>query len=133
MKLSAVQQNMIDRIAGSLIIGSYYAPPICLRRTVHSLQDKGLVKFAPWRNSYRYELTPKGQQHVVRAYCSIGYIVSREELTTIKMTSGNEKRYPSVIDNDIVKHWVGIGWVEEGEPSIYQRNTLPQVVGEVQS
>ena len=28
------------------------------------------------------------------------------------MVNGNEKKYKIVIDNGIVKEWVGIGWIE---------------------
>lgn len=55
--------------------------------------------------------------------------VKRADLATIRMTTGGEKRHPMVILDGTVRHWVGIGWVDEGEPSAEQARTLPLVVG----
>ncbi len=38
--------------------------------------------------------------------------VKRSELSNFKMVSGNENKYSIIIDSDIVKEWVGIGWIE---------------------
>jgi len=38
--------------------------------------------------------------------------VSARELSKKAMVEGNESEYSIVIDNDIVKEWVGIGWIE---------------------
>jgi hypothetical protein len=38
--------------------------------------------------------------------------VHAKELSTIKMVEGNEKLYRVVVDGDVVKEWVGIGWIE---------------------
>jgi len=37
--------------------------------------------------------------------------IKLKELTTIKMVSGNEKKYKTVIINNYVEDWVGFGWV----------------------
>ena len=42
-------------------------------------------------------------------------IVKMSELSVIRMVAGNEKKYSRVIQNGIVKNWVGFGWVDEGE------------------
>lgn len=49
--------------------------------------------------------------------------VKRSELSIIKMTDGNENKYQTVIDNGVVKEWVGIGWivVRNVEPSDYEK------------
>ena len=56
-------------------------------------------------------------------------IVKRSELSTIRMVAGNEKKYQRVIQNGIVKNWVGFGWVNEGEATnmdykIFCRNVI---------
>jgi hypothetical protein len=38
--------------------------------------------------------------------------IKASELSNLKMTCGNEHKYNTVIDNGIVKQWVGIGWVD---------------------
>jgi len=38
--------------------------------------------------------------------------VSAKKLSNIAMVNGNEKKYKIVIDNGIVKEWVGIGWIK---------------------
>lgn len=41
--------------------------------------------------------------------------VRASELSSIKMTAGNESRITCVLDHALVrKRWVGIGWVTEG-------------------
>jgi len=39
-------------------------------------------------------------------------IVNAKELQNIRMAGHNEKKYPVVIDEGIVKEWVAIGWVD---------------------
>ena len=39
--------------------------------------------------------------------------VKRSELSTLRMTTGNEKLYTQVIDGTQLKRWVGIGWIDE--------------------
>jgi len=38
--------------------------------------------------------------------------VSARELSSMAMVGGNETKYRIVIDDDILKEWVGIGWIE---------------------
>ena len=38
--------------------------------------------------------------------------VHARKLGKVAMAEGNESKYSIVIDNDIVKEWVGIGWIE---------------------
>lgn len=54
--------------------------------------------------------------------------VLRSELATIKMTTGNEKKYSAVIVDGRRVQWVGIGWVDErpATPDDYQ--TLPVAI-----
>jgi len=33
-------------------------------------------------------------------------------VSTLKMVSGNEKKYSKVIHDGVLKEWVGIGWIE---------------------
>jgi hypothetical protein len=39
-------------------------------------------------------------------------IVQANELSNIRMAGHNEKKYPAVIDEGILKEWVAIGWVD---------------------
>jgi hypothetical protein len=54
--------------------------------------------------------------------------VRAEECSSFKMVSGNEKRLTRVIDDGVVKNWVGIGWVSEGSASEADRGELPHVI-----
>ena len=54
--------------------------------------------------------------------------VKRSDLQTWKMLAGNEDVYNRVIDGDVVKEWVAIGWIDAGPPSNEDRATLPTVV-----
>lgn len=54
--------------------------------------------------------------------------ISRDEISTVKMTAGGEKRVHKVIDGDDVYLWVGIGWVKEGPPTRHQKRHLHHVV-----
>ena len=60
-------------------------------------------------------------------YKAVVKIVSRSELSTSRMIGGNEKQFTSVIMDGKVNHWVGFGWVDEGEPNEDQKLTLPIV------
>lgn len=53
--------------------------------------------------------------------------VKRAELATLRMTAGNEKRYPKVILDGQVKEWVGFGWVTLGPATAHDLATLPVV------
>jgi hypothetical protein len=43
--------------------------------------------------------------------------VKLSELETLRMVTGNEKKYSKVIVDGQVKEWVGIGWIDiDDEP-----------------
>lgn len=128
MKLSGQQQQVIDLVAGAVIVGAHYHPVSGMMwRSIHALQKKELIDYVKWNGSRRYEVTEKGRAYVKTPYWD-GPVVLSEEVASFRMAAGNELRYPRVIDNDRVKTWVGIGWIDDGEPSIGQRNTLPRVI-----
>lgn len=56
--------------------------------------------------------------------------VLQSELTTIKMTTGNEKLFTRVIDEGIVKNWVGFGWVEEDKADLGDCKKYPWIMRE---
>jgi len=49
-------------------------------------------------------------------------IIKAEECSSIKMTTGNEKKFTKIIHHGVVKEWVGIGWIttdEKPDPDKY--------------
>lgn len=54
--------------------------------------------------------------------------VAASELSSLRMAAGNERKYSRVIDHGKVKCWVGIGWVNEGDPTPEQELLLPHVI-----
>jgi hypothetical protein len=54
--------------------------------------------------------------------------VRSSELQTIRMTAGNEKKYPTVIDDGVVKDWVAIGWIDMREATKEDYEKFPVVV-----
>jgi hypothetical protein len=54
--------------------------------------------------------------------------VHARELSKSAMVAGNESKYKRVIDGDRVKFWVGIGWIDEGTASNYDRLLYPEVI-----
>ena len=52
----------------------------------------------------------------------------RSDVSNVAMVGGNEKRFTRIICDGRVQNWVGIGWVDEGPPSIAQQGRLPIVV-----
>jgi len=48
------------------------------------------------------------------------------DLSTIKMTTGGEKKHSIVIHNGMVKQWVGFGWVTERKPTKKDREKYPE-------
>jgi len=54
--------------------------------------------------------------------------VHASKLSRIRMVAGQEKIYRQVIDNGIVKDWVGFGWVDlrDATPADYKK--YPTVV-----
>lgn len=53
--------------------------------------------------------------------------VPATELSSLKMTTGNEKRFTIVIDGDDVKEWVGIGWITLHKVTAADRRKYPIV------
>lgn len=53
--------------------------------------------------------------------------VKASELSTIKMTCGNEKKYKTVIDDGIIKDWVAIGWIDVREATEKDYEKIPVV------
>jgi len=51
--------------------------------------------------------------------------VSLSELTMRKMAAGNEKLYPKIIHEGVVKEWVGVGWLVGDPPSPQEKKTIP--------
>lgn len=49
-------------------------------------------------------------------------------LSNLRMTAGNEKKYPTVIDNGVVKKWVGIGWIRLREATKPDLSKYPTVI-----
>ena len=39
-------------------------------------------------------------------------LVHARELSNLKMVEGNEDKYNLVVDDGVLKQWVGIGWIE---------------------
>lgn len=37
--------------------------------------------------------------------------VKRSEVSNLRMVAGNEKKYTHIIDDGVLKAWVGIGWI----------------------
>jgi len=56
--------------------------------------------------------------------------VNAKELSTFAMIAGNEQKYTRVVDNGMVKNWVGFGWVEEGKATQENIEKYPTVVRE---
>ena len=54
--------------------------------------------------------------------------VRATELSKFRMVAGNEKIYSLVIDEGIVKNWVGIGWVDVGPATEEDYKKYPTVV-----
>jgi hypothetical protein len=54
--------------------------------------------------------------------------ITRDEISTLAMTSGGEKKLRKVIDGGVVWLWVGIGWVDEGPPTPQQKRRLHHVI-----
>lgn len=53
--------------------------------------------------------------------------VRASELSKFRMVAGNEKKYRFVIDDGIVKDWVGIGWVDVGKATKEDYEKYPVV------
>jgi hypothetical protein len=53
--------------------------------------------------------------------------VNAKELQNIRMAGHNEKKYPVVIDNGVLKEWVAIGWVDVREATQKDYEKFPVV------
>lgn len=70
-------------------------------------------------------------QNPIKVFPTRLHTVSVHEISTLRMTAGNEKHLTKIIHEGKLKEWVGIGWVEETEPlTINQALTYPWVVYE---
>lgn len=54
--------------------------------------------------------------------------VKASELSNLRMTAGNEKKYSKVIIGDTLKEWVGIGWIDIGEVTKESKKKYPTVI-----
>jgi len=54
--------------------------------------------------------------------------VKATELSKLRMAGHNEKKYPAVIDNGILKEWVAIGWVDLRKATKEDYEKFPVVV-----
>jgi hypothetical protein len=54
--------------------------------------------------------------------------VTFAEVSSVAMVAGNEARIEKVIHEGMVKHWVGIGWIDIREATPHDFQTIPQVV-----
>jgi hypothetical protein len=54
--------------------------------------------------------------------------VHARELSSLKMAGKNAELFPKVVDDGVVKNWVGIGWVSEGPEQSPRDDQLPRVV-----
>jgi hypothetical protein len=53
--------------------------------------------------------------------------VPASALTNISMVEGNEKIYKIVIDNGMLKEWVGIGWIELRKATAKDKDKYPTI------
>ena len=54
--------------------------------------------------------------------------VKASDCDTMKMVAGNEKKFTTIIHNGHRKHWVGFGWVDEGEATDEDKKKFPTVL-----
>ena len=54
--------------------------------------------------------------------------VKATELSKLRMVAGNEKIYDAVIDEGVLKEWVGIGWIDIGPATEEDHKKYPTVV-----
>ena len=55
--------------------------------------------------------------------------VKASELSTIRMTTGGEKKHSVVIHEGVVKEWVGMGWIDVRIATKIDRKKYPTVKG----
>jgi hypothetical protein len=56
-----------------------------------------------------------------------GMKVKASELSTLKMTAGNEDRYSKVIQDGRLLQWVGIGWIDLRTATEEDYSNYPEV------
>jgi hypothetical protein len=54
--------------------------------------------------------------------------VHARKLSNLSMVAGNEKKFSIVVDGDLVKQWVGIGWCDLRQATKEDRENYPAVV-----
>ncbi len=54
--------------------------------------------------------------------------IKREELTNLRMSAGNAKKFTKVICDGFVQQWVGIGWVKERKATKRDLETIPSAL-----
>jgi hypothetical protein len=54
--------------------------------------------------------------------------VKRSDLSTWKMVAGNEDNIPVVIDGNVKREWVGIGWIDAGTATDEDKAKYPTVI-----
>ena len=56
--------------------------------------------------------------------------VRRRELSNIRMVGGNERKYKAVIQDGVLKEWVGFGWIEVRDATPEDNEKYPVVINE---
>lgn len=56
--------------------------------------------------------------------------VKASELSIIKMVGNNEKKYKAVIENGILKDWIGFGWIDIRTATKEDHQKFPIVIYE---
>lgn len=54
--------------------------------------------------------------------------VKRSQVSNTAMIQGGEKTISRIIMDGVVKNWVGIGWVDEGEATAEDKKKYPTLV-----
>ena len=54
--------------------------------------------------------------------------VAASQITNEAMRKGNEHRITKIIHDDVLKEWVGIGWIDKGTPTAEDRRLYPKVI-----
>ena len=53
--------------------------------------------------------------------------IDAKHLSNNAMINGNEKKYSIIVDNRIVKQWVGFCWIELREATAADENAYPTI------
>ncbi len=54
--------------------------------------------------------------------------VAASQVSTMAMVNGNEHKFTKIIHGDVLKEWVGIGWIDKGAPTAKDRELYPKVI-----